>query len=898
MAKNTMTFRLGGFYIADIKTTGENDNNPKIKLYPVSGLNYSTGLRRGTTSTKGIFKYREGKEVFFKINNLDIGISTGAPEVTQYSFHGNKRKNIATLLFALDEDGYRENGIQITTNSVPKSGLDIDLSLPEDAFHEQLTSQLTQHGTFHLPIRNNKLVTVSGLGFVSGIELGETSEKGTFSYQINKKVTFRVKNFNIETVRGQLNINPKDFSDPVGYNLRQYLLSTDEDNDINNGITLGRTANSLTLDFTLPKEQFEEEMTKQLLLHNRKVIKAFTPSLGINIEAPQAEADTVGQAMPFVDIFRTARPFHEFSDVEVEFDKQGWPTKIPKGKKVYTLILQSLPRGAIPYGKYTVLYDGIGSIAYDGLAKRVAFSANKDIIDIRPENSTVNRLILRITDTSKSDPIRNIRVIMPGGICEGTPTVRVEGKSDCAFGYYRSFASMLKDRNRIVFNPDYLRLLSNFKVLRMMNFMEASQHIPRSCYKFKDEAFNKCVTQPLHWSQRATLDDSVWGGSHRTDAVLKQGVPIEVLIELANVVNAEPWFTIPHNATDDYVEKFAEEVKKKLNKNLKAWVEYSNETWNGRFWAAHYVRNKGRELKLDKDENPFREGFRYYSKRAVEIFKIWDGIFEDNTKRLIRVVGSYQNSTDLSRNILKYEDAYKHIDALAIAPYFHACASRAHRSCKNILTIPTLLSDVKSVDDIFDVLTNESDPYAAPATYKLIRDQAKLAKEFDVTLVAYEGGQHLAVNWSDKSKSQTENNQLNKLFASANKDPRMGKLYGELLTTWKSSGGTLFNMFNMPQTWHRWGSWGIKSHLNQPREEAIKYDASMKFQEEQGQCWWKGCDEQVDKQSNVEATEEAPVTPEKSEAPEQSVPATEATTKADVSPKKTLPKDNSVNDVK
>ncbi|MCK5726363.1 MAG: hypothetical protein KAH22_06025 [Thiotrichaceae bacterium] len=840
VARNAMTFRLGGFYIAEIKKEG--DNSPEFKRYPVSGLNYSTGLRRGTTSAKGVFKYREGKEVFFKIDNLELGISTGGPEITQHSFRGNKSKNMATLLFALDEDGYRENGIQVTANSVPKSGLDIDLSLPEKEFKKQLTSQLTQHGTFEVTLPDGKTVQVSGLNFVSGIEMGETSDKGHFSYQINKKVTFKVNQSSIETIRGTLNISPKSFSDHVAYNFHQYLLSIDEDKNSKNGIELGKTSRSLKIDFSQPKEAFEAELTKQLIRHGRKTIKAFTPSLGINIEAPQAEADTVGQAMPFVDIFRTARPFKEFSDKDVEYDKHGWPTKIPEGKKAYTLILQSLPRGAVPYGRYTVLYDGVGTLAYDGLAKRVGFSANKDIIDIRPENSTVNRLILRITDTSKSDPLRNIRIIMPGGICEGTPHLRVEQSSECAYGHYRSFVTMLKDRNRIVFNPDYLRLLTNFKVLRMMNFMEASQHIPKSCYKFKDDDFNQCVKQPLRWSQRAKMSDSVWGGSHRTDATLKQGVPVEVLIALANKVNAEPWFTIPHNANDEYVEEFSKIVYKKLNKNLKAWIEYSNETWNGRFWAAHYVRNKGRELALDKDKNPFREGFRFYSKRSVEIFKIWEKAFDDSDDRLIRIMGSYQNSTDLSKNILAYEDAHRWVDALAIAPYFHACANRAHRDCKNILAVPTLLSNVKTVDQVFEVLRNKHDPYAAPATYKLIKKQASLAKEYDVSLVAYEGGQHLAVNWSEKSKTQAENNKLNEIFSKANKDPRMGELYGELLTTWKNSGGTLFNMFNMPQTWHRWGSWGIKSHLNQPREEAIKYDACMLFQEKQGKCWWDDCD--------------------------------------------------------
>jgi len=185
--------------------------------------------------------------------------------------------------------------------------------------------------------------------------------------------------------------------------------------------------------------------------------------------------------------------------------------------------------------------------------------------------------------------------------------------------------------------------------------------------------------------------------------------------------------------------------------------------------------------------------------------------------------------------------AYEYIDALAIAPYFHACSTRQHRDCKNVLTIPTLLPDVKTVDDIFEVLQNRSDPYGVPAAIKLIQQQSELTKKYNVQLVAYEGGAHLAVDWSDKSRAMKDNEKLNDLFAEANKDPRMGDLYLDLLQNWRRSGGTVFNVFNMPQTWHRWGSWGIKTHLNQPREKAVKYDAIMKFQEQQGQCWWDEC---------------------------------------------------------
>ncbi|MEE9445752.1 MAG: Ig-like domain-containing protein, partial [Cocleimonas sp.] len=104
---------------------------------------------------------------------------------------------------------------------------------------------------------------------------------------------------------------------------------------------------------------------------------AFSPSLGINTEAPQGGVDTVGQAMPFVDVFRTARPFSELSFVGTEFDEDGWVTKLPEDdldteniKETYTRtkLMQGTLSGAVPNGKYTLLYEGEGKLELGGKA--------------------------------------------------------------------------------------------------------------------------------------------------------------------------------------------------------------------------------------------------------------------------------------------------------------------------------------------------------------------------------------------------------------------------------------------------------------------------------------------------------------------------------------------------
>lgn len=593
----------------------------------------------------------------------------------------------------------------------------------------------------------------------------------------------------------------------------------------------------------------------------------FTPSLGINLESPQAEADMIGQSQPFVDIFRTARPFPEFSCQTVEYDQYGWPTRIPDdcgAEKARTVMLQSLPLGAVPFGKYTVLYSGHGKIAYGGSARLIESYPDQgyDVIFIDPEmQKKTNRFVLTITQTDPApNHLKNIRVVMPGGICGNDMTHLVMSKNSCINNDFISFVDILhENRNKIVFNPDYLYFLKDFRVLRMMNFMEASPRRPNRhyiplCENLSEAAYLNCVTQPFDWSHRATMDDATWGGSFRTSVTKRYGVPLEVAVALANQLNIDPWFNIIHNADDDYVRQYASYVRDNLNKNLKAHIEYSNETWNTGFWGAHYTQAMGYKNSMDKPIYPFRDAdysarVRYYSKRAVEIFKIWEQVF-GGTERLVRIVGSNQTSTPTSKDILEYKNAYKHIDALAIAPYFYGCWDREAEQCQDTALIPEILSEVTSLDEVFRIFNHQyrpdkkdfrqrGDPYGIASILNLIKRQANIAQQFGVDLYAYEGGQHLNVRWRDDFEAYgAEDAHLRKIFEQANRDQRMKQLYLQLLKGWKDAGGKLFVLFTMPQTFHKWGSFGIKEQLNAPRKDSPKYDAAMTMQEQVKQPWY------------------------------------------------------------
>ncbi|MGB0848371.1 MAG: hypothetical protein ACPGSM_16700 [Thiolinea sp.] len=702
---------------------------------------------------------------------------------------------------------------------------------------------------------------------------GRTNAEGEYEYLDAESVTFTILDKGFGPTPAKAVVTPTelaasycDGSDNenscrynVSKNLQRTLMSIDADNALDNGITPYDGLTEFPAELNSSIDTYELALAKKLAVDGRQSAAVFKPSLGINLEEPQPEADDVGgQPIPFADIFRIGRPFPEYSCSEIVYDEHGWPKEIPEScndeehpvlhvpSYATTLISRYVPFGTLPTGKYTVLYEGSGNIQYSGIgSKLVSESAQgRDIIEITPDLLKTRAgagLRVQIKDITAGDHIRNIRIIMPGGICEGNPFLRVEGEDECPAGTYRSFvASYEQDRNAIIFNPQFMRFLKDFKVIRTMNFMKASPRNP--CYKFTDDEYFECLLQEFNWDQRAKMDDAMWGGSFRTDLVdrANRGVPLEVTVALANQLQRDPWFNLPHNATDDYVEKYATYVRDNLDSKLKAHIEYTNEPWNGPFWANPYTIAKGKERELD--DRDYWAGLYYYTERSVEIFNIWQTVW-GGTDRLVRIINTQHNGGEFaSRNMLKHKGAYQTIDALASGPYFFGCWNRASTRCQDEEAIPMVLKDITSVDDIFDILDDPDNPYGMDSTKNYVKLQAEVAKEYDVDLYAYEGGQHLTVTWGDADVATERKHKILDLFRAANRDSRMANRYSHLLNGWKENGGKLFALYTMPQTYHTFGSFGIKEHLAQPRQNAPKYDMSMQFQEQQGHCWWEGCE--------------------------------------------------------
>ncbi len=513
--------------------------------------------------------------------------------------------------------------------------------------------------------------------------------------------------------------------------------------------------------------------------------------LGINTN----EVMDMDSSVPFVDLFKQSMRFDEarpwLTKGNIEYDEKGWPSNL-NGGQAGTRFVNNFPAASIPNTVYSVTYKGQGKIIYGGDTRLIRRLPGKDLVQIRGNQKKRITATLIITESNPKNYIRDIKVLMPGGICKGNPYRHVKAAKNCR---NKSFLSFLNHSEEIVFNPDYLNFMKDFRVIRFMNMSGITRNNLSA------------------WKNRRKVSDSTWGGKEG-----QRGLPLEIMVKLANILSADPWFNFPHRADNAFIHEYARYVKKHLKPTLKSYIEYTNEAWNGVFTQTHYMMDMGKQQRLDG--NKAYAGYKYYSKRSVEIFKIWEQEF-GNTNRFVRVMGGMATNIAMTHMLLGYRDAFRDTDALAIAPYFHAPQQQQKQ--------------ISSVDAVFKLLNSPTNPYSIPRTLEIVKRQSRILARYGVDMIAYEGGQHLVAY---KTHSNTEGS--NPHLINANKDDRMAKLYYNFLKGWKKAGGKLFVAFSAPRHYNWIGSWGIKEYITQNADAAPKYRGLMYFQRNQ-RCWWYGC---------------------------------------------------------
>lgn len=510
---------------------------------------------------------------------------------------------------------------------------------------------------------------------------------------------------------------------------------------------------------------------------------------------------------PFLDVMKTARPWvghlpgqwggWEEADLKAAgaLDPNGWPVRLPPEiTGISTLVLTDLPEDAGGVaGQYVLTWEGRGALKVEGRARVLEEGAGRMLLDYTPGDGAV---ILTLTAIDPADPIRNLTL------------VRADREAALAAGE--------------LFNPDWLARIEGVKGLRFMDWM----------------ATNNATLSTV--ADRPKPEDYSWA---------RNGVPVEVMIDLSNRLRAEPWLTLPHASSDDLVRAYAAVVRERLDPGLRVWVEMSNEVWNPQFTQAQWADAMGR-ARWGQDAT----WLQFYGLRAAEIMSVFAETM-GGTDRMVRVIGTQTGVKGAEVDILTApllvaeggRPPAESFDAYAVTGYFSGLLGAEHKLPAVRGWIAESEADARSRAAASGLTGQDAMAFVAQHRFDLAIDRAAaelrdgastgvpedtlhqvlsdilpyhagVAKRHGLKLVMYEGGTHV-VGYGPA----VEDNELTDFFIALNFSPQMGALYAELLSGWARLSDQPFNAFVDVYRPNKWGSWGALRHLwdDNPRWSAL-----------------------------------------------------------------------------
>ncbi len=523
--------------------------------------------------------------------------------------------------------------------------------------------------------------------------------------------------------------------------------------------------------------------------------------LGINTESVKPWAPQIF----FVDTFKRSLPWisnnfpYDYtwnSGVPIPMDSEGYPLEIPytppgggPDQIVSTVIFDGL-QGKYPSGNYTLIFEGTGIVQLFGASGFQQFT-NAGTYTVNVDSYSNPYLFLQIAQSQVSDHVRNIRLILPGyeNVYETEPLY-----------------------------PPTMDLLRPFSTIRFMQ-TQVTNGGEYPCDNSVSATSEDCVKA---WENRTTTTNQTQAGS--------RGVALEYLIDIANTTDNDIWLCIPHGASDDYVRQFAGLVRDRLEPGLKAYIELSNELWNysGPYPQSLWARNSGLVLGLDTDPETARK--KFVAKRVAEVLKIFEDEFINQTHRLVKVMPGFSGIPSSNQDLLGYlndETLNPHgieVDALAVAAYigYPVAGETLHQGLENTITVDQILDlaeDEISIDRpsilypgemIFSVKT-------------LVSQIRQITDNHGITLIAYEGGQHLVElnGWGN-------NIDFGNKLVDANRHNRFYDIITDLLNVWYQEAGqegSFMHYTFLYKATPEWGSWGALEYTEQPLSEAHKYRA-------------------------------------------------------------------------
>lgn len=470
-------------------------------------------------------------------------------------------------------------------------------------------------------------------------------------------------------------------------------------------------------------------------------------------------------AYPFIDAFKLARTWlghlpgqwgaFDFEDFDTDAD--GWVRGLPEGADVAeALLLVDLPSEmTFAAGTYDVTWEGDGTLTIGSGAQNVTVTGTRSrSFTFTPSRG--NNVSIAVSNVTPIAYIRNIRVVK------------------------REHAALFAAGE--IFNPTWLDVVRGFKGIRFMDW-QATNGSPVST-----------------WAQRTRPESVAW---------LRGGAPLEVMVALANEIEADPWFCIPHLADDNYVQQFAAYVRANLDSRLVASFEYSNEIWNTMFGQTQWLLQRAQTELPGVGDGWMQLG----GIRAAQVADIVADAF-DGATNFRRVAGAHTGWHGLEAGFLNAADyRAQHpglpapsvsFDSYAVTGYFDGEMSQAEM----VPTIRQWIAD--STPGTFDVaiqnaVANIRSSETGNSMWHIFAhwDYHKgVADTYGYRFLMYEGGTHTIVpdgHWEE----------FGEFYEALNYSEGMAVNYRDAINQWERIGGDSFNAFveiSLPAIYGFWGA--------------------------------------------------------------------------------------------
>ena len=519
---------------------------------------------------------------------------------------------------------------------------------------------------------------------------------------------------------------------------------------------------------------------------------------GTGLTNPSLALDVAGVTdwsteMPFLDLMKTARPWIGHSSAAWSamtyedllagghLDAQGWPKDIPAGLSAVGTVWDWNPKDTLAAtsrkGVYVLTYTGEGTIELGGDAPVLRNRPGR--ILFRNQSGGSILLSISVTDPRHTgNPVRNIAIVP-----ERYEDLHAAGE---------------------VFNPAWLAVVQDMRVLRFMDWMKTNWAIG------------------ARWADRPHPDDATWAA---------RGVPLEVMVQLANQIGIEPWFAIPAGADDAYIRSFATYVRNHLNPKLQVHVEYSNETWN---WVLGQTQWLGAQAKAAWASSDGAAWLDYDAMLATRSAVIWRQVFgAQAAARLDTVLGTQTANPWIASRLLTaplwqsmdpagYVAPSTVFTSLAVTTYFGGATMANEPLRTQLLTmLATPGADVSSW--LTARLMDPSYDQSIPVIAGWLKSNRDVARQYGLKLLAYEGGQHLLQGFGISGMTEQDQATLTTFLSAYVRSPAMADLYDILWTTWGGLGDGPFMQFTDVDQASKWGAWGLYAALGDhtPRADQL-----------------------------------------------------------------------------